>query len=164
MKRGKKLKKKISTRIVAAIVFCSILISAIVGTSSILKSSIIIKKEAKDKLLDIASSRGNEYSIQTIKVENTVDELSGIILSSMDISKVKDNNYMSTYENQLVNLIKSLGDSNKGITGLYFSFDPQFTGGNNTYDIAYSYNDTKKKVILMLIHIHYKIIRKIMKN
>lgn len=54
------MKKKLSFRIVTAIVLCSVLVSSIVGVISIIQSTNIIKSEAKDKLLNIASSRGNE--------------------------------------------------------------------------------------------------------
>jgi methyl-accepting chemotaxis protein len=64
--------KKLSTRIVTAILLCSVVISSIVGVASIMECSSIIKSEVKDKLLNIAASRANEYTIQTTKVENTV--------------------------------------------------------------------------------------------
>lgn len=139
------MKSKISTKIIIAIVSCSILVSAIVGITSIVKSTSIIKQEAAEKLLSIASSRGNEFTIQTTKVENTVKELSGIILSTIETSKVKDSKYMDTYENQLSSLMMSLGDSNTGLVGLYINFDPEFTGGNKAYDVTYKYDEEKKE-------------------
>jgi methyl-accepting chemotaxis protein len=137
--------KKLSTRIVTAILLCSILISATVGITSIVKSSSIIKNEAKERLLNIASSRGNEYSIQVSTIENTVNELAGIVLGSIDISKVKDDNYFSNYEKDLASIVKSLGDSNKGIAGLYVNFDPKFTSGSKGFDVAYIHDESKQQ-------------------
>lgn len=142
--------KKLSSRIVIAILLCSVLISAIVGVTSIVKSSSIIKSEARDKLLNIASSRANEYAIQTSKVENTSNELAEIVLGSIDISKVKDDNYLNNYGIGLGNIIKSLGDSNKGIVGLYINFDPKFTSGSKNFDIAYGYDESKKEGIVAI--------------
>ena len=139
------MKNKISTKIVIAIVSCSILVSAIVGITSIVKSTSIIKQEAKEKLLNIASSRGNEYTIQTTKVENTVKELSGLVLGTIEISKVKDPSYINIYEKQLSSLMKSLGDSNNGLVGLYINFDPKFTDGSKAYDVTYKYDEQKKQ-------------------
>ncbi|MBZ9685256.1 methyl-accepting chemotaxis protein [Clostridium estertheticum] len=139
------MKNKISTKIVIAIVSCSILVSAMVGITSIVKSTSIIKQEATEKLLNIASSRGNEYTVQTTKVENTVKELSGLVLNTIEVSKVKDPSYISTYEKQISSLMKSLGDSNNGLVGLYIIFDPKFTGGSKTYDVAYNYDEQKKQ-------------------
>ncbi|MBW9157669.1 methyl-accepting chemotaxis protein [Clostridium tagluense] len=139
------MKNKISTKIVIAIVSCSILVSAIVGITSIFKSTSIIKHEATEKLLDIASSKGNEYTIQTTKVENTVKELSGLVLGTIEVSKVKDPSYMNTYEKQLSRLMKSLGDSNNGLVGMYMTFDSKFTDGSKIYEVFYEYDEQKKQ-------------------
>lgn len=139
------MKNKISTKIVIAIVSCSILVSAIVGITSIVKSTSIIKQEATDKLLNIASSRGNEYTVQTTKVENTVKELSGLVLGTIKVSKVKDPSYMNTYESQLSSLMNSLGGSNTGLVGLYMNFGPSFTGGAKPYAVTYKYDEQKKQ-------------------
>jgi methyl-accepting chemotaxis protein len=139
------MKNKISTKIIIAIVSCSFFVSAIVGIASIVKSASIIKQEAKEKLLSIAASRGNEYTVQTTKVENTVKELAGLILSTIEVSKVKQPKYMDTYENQLSSLMKSLGESNTGLVGLYINFDPTFSGVTKAYDVTYKYDEEKKE-------------------
>lgn len=137
--------KKISTKIVIAIIICSVLTASIVGVTSIVKATNIIKSEAKDKLLNLVSSKGNEYYVQTSKAENIVRELSAIVLDSIDVTKVKDNNYMDSYQRQLGSIVKSLGDCNEGIVGLYINFDPSFTGGNKAFDTTYVYDDIEKK-------------------
>lgn len=137
--------KKLSNRIVGAIVLCSILMSSVVGIISIAKCSITIKNEVKDKLLNIASSRANEYSIETSKAENIVTNLSGVVLGSIDISKAKDDDYINDYEIELAKIIKSLGDSNNDIAGLYINFDPKFTSGSKAFDVAYGYDENKKE-------------------
>lgn len=139
------LKNKLSTKIIVVIVSCSILVSAIVGITSIVESKSIIKQEATDNLINIVSSRGNQYTVKTTTVENSVKELSGLVLGGIDVSKVKDPSYMSTYESQLSSLINSLGGSNNGIVGLYMNFDPKFTDGSKAYDVAYNYDEQKKE-------------------
>lgn len=140
--------KKLSTRIVTSIVICSILISSIVGIISMIRSSSVIKNEAKEKLLNIASSRGNEYSIQTSKAENIVNDICGIVLGSIEISKAKDDNYINNYQKELGNIIKNIGDSNKEIAGLYVNFDPKLTSGSTCFDVAYIYDRSKKEGII----------------
>jgi methyl-accepting chemotaxis protein len=138
--------KKISTRIVTGILLCSVLISGIVGITSIVQSSSNIKSEVEDKLLNIAANRGNEYSIQTSKVENTANELGGLVLGSIDISKAKDENYFNNYENSLANQINSLGESNTGIIALYINFNPSFaSSGNQGFDVSYTYDEKQKQ-------------------
>ena len=143
-KGGISVKNKISTKIVIAIVSCSILVSAIVGITSIVRSTSIIKQEATEKLLNIASSRGNEYTVQTSRVENTVKELSGLVLGTIEVSKVKDPIYINDIRKTDKFLMKSLGNSNNGLVGLYINFDPKFTGGSKAYDVAYNYDEQKK--------------------
>lgn len=140
--------KKLSTKIVTSIVICSILISSIVGIISMIRASSVIKNEAKEKLLNIASSRGNEYSIQTSKAENIVNDLCGIVLGSIEISKAKDDNYINKYQKELGNIIKNIGCSNKEIVGLYVNFDPKFTSGSTCFDVAYLYDESKKEGII----------------
>ncbi|MBK5242041.1 MAG: methyl-accepting chemotaxis protein [Clostridium sp.] len=41
--------------------------------------------------------------------------------------------------------MKSLGDSNTGLVGIYMNFDPKFTDGSKAYDVAYDYEDQKKQ-------------------
>lgn len=144
-KEGMFYMKKLSTKIVTAIVFCSILISSIIGATSIVKSTSIIKSEAKDKLLNIALSRGNEYSIQTSKAENIVNGLSEIVLGSIDVSKAKDDKYLISYEKELGNMVKNIGDSTEGIDELYINFDPKFTSGSKGFDVTYIYDKSKKE-------------------
>ncbi len=138
-------KNKISNKIIIAIVSCSILVSAIVRITSIVEATSIIKQEATEKLSYVASSKGNEYTVHTTKVENTVKELLGLVLGTIDVSKVKDPNYMNAYEKKLSSLMKSLGNSNIGLVGLYVNFDPKFTGGNKPYSVTYKYDEKKKQ-------------------
>lgn len=137
--------KKISIKIVIAIIICSVLTASIVGVTSIIKTTSIIKIEAKDKLLNLVSSKGNEYYVQTSKAENIVKEISAIVIDSIDVTKAKDNNYMDSYQRQLGSIVKSLGDCNEGIVGLYVNFDASFTGGNKAFDTTYIYDDIEKK-------------------
>lgn len=141
--------KNVRNKITGGILLCAILISTIVGATSILKSSSIIKSEAKSSLLNMASSKGNEYSIQTSKIENTVDELSKIILESINISKAKDDDYLSSYEKELEKVLKALGDSNEKISEIYVNFDPKFTSGNKNFDISYGYDENTKGNIII---------------
>lgn len=135
-----KLKNRISTKIIACVVLCSILISAVVGITGIEISTNVIKNEAYDKISNIAKSRGNEYSIEIQKTENTVKEYAKIISDSIELSKINDIDYINSFETEFASLTKSIGLSNNGIVGLYINFNPELTGGENPYDLAY-YND-----------------------
>lgn len=145
------MKNKISTSIVISIILCSFLTAFIVGTISIFKSTEIIKIGAEGELLNLASSRASEYSVQTSKAENTVKELSLIVNQNIDLSQVKNNDYMLAYEDKVKSILGGMGSNNKLIVGLYVNFNPKLTGGDKPYDVAYNYdskennNVTKKK-------------------
>lgn len=145
------MKNKISTRIMISIVLCSFLTVLVVGSISIFKSSQIIKSEVEGELVNLASSRANEYSVETSKAENTVKELSLIINQNIDLSQVKNNTYMLDYENKVKSILGGMGSNNKLIVGLYMNFNPKLTSGDKPYDVAYNYdskednNTTKKK-------------------
>ena len=53
--------------------------------------------------------------------------------------------YFNDYENNLAKQIMSLGESNKGISGLYINFDPSFTSGEQAFDVSYTYDEQKKE-------------------
>ncbi|MDS0527632.1 methyl-accepting chemotaxis protein [Clostridium sp. SHJSY1] len=131
------MRNKISTKIIACVVLCSILISVAVGIIGIKVSTNVIKNEAYNNISNIAKSRGNEYSIEIEKTENTVKEYAKIISDAIDVSKINNIDYINTFENQFASLTKSIGFSNEKIVGLYINFNPELTEGENPYDLAY---------------------------
>lgn len=133
--------KKISNKIILCVVTCSVLISAVVGITAIKESTIVIKDEAYGKILSIAESKGNKYSIEIQKTENTVKEYAQVISDSIDMSKVNDAKYMNSFQSQFATLTKSIGVSNNDIVGLYINFNPELTGGQQPYDLAYFYDE-----------------------
>ena len=135
---------RIGTKIIFSILACSLIISIIVGFSTVSRSTKIIKAEVEDKMERIAVGTGNEFSIQTTKVENTVKELSGVVIRSFDPTKATDPVYMEEFVSKTSHLVKNLGDSNEGLVGLYFMFSPEYTGGKKPYDVAYIYDEATK--------------------
>lgn len=137
--------KKLGTKIIIGIVACSVIMTIMIGLSVMLVSTKAIDKEAKDKLLYISSSRGNEFNILTAKIENTVNDVAQIILSEIDSSKAIDDIYMSSFEQAHANMFLQIGESKKDIVGLYFNFDPSFTSGRKGFDIAYLFDQETKQ-------------------
>lgn len=131
------MRGKISAKIIACVVACSIIISAVVGVTGIKGATSVIKKEAYDKISSIAESRGNEYSIEIQKTENTVKEYAKVIADAIDMSSVSEGDYMDGFQEKFAPLTKSIGLSNKGIVGLYINFNPELTAGEIPYDLAY---------------------------
>ena len=139
------MRGKISTKIMVSIALCSVLVSSTVGIVGFKGSANIIETEAKNGVLNLVQSKGNEYTIQTTKYESTLNELATIVTKSIDTSKAKDDKYIEGYEEELGKILLAMGEANKNIIGLYFNFDPKFTSGSKAFDEAYSYDESKKQ-------------------
>jgi len=129
--------KKLSTQIVLGIAGCSIVLAIVIGVISMIKSTAIISNEVYGKLQNIAFSKGNEFSIETSKIENTVDQVSEMITQRIDEAQVKNDEYISAFEIETSPFITAVASSNQNVIGLYFNFDPGYTSGDKGFDIAY---------------------------
>ena len=136
--------KKLGTKIILSIGLCSVIMTIIIGITVMMVSTDAIGTEAKDKLNYISSDRANEFSILTTKIENTVSDVAELILSRVDVSQAKDDDYMMKFAEDNSSSILRLGSSKPDIVGLYMNFDPSFTSGKKGFDMAYIYDqDTK---------------------
>lgn len=131
--------KKISTKITVGIIACSLIISILIGSVSMLQSSKYIKKEADDKLLYMSKNYANELNLTLSTVEDTANTLSSNIKATIDLDKLKnDPEYMESYlENILAPSIKMTSEDIQKVKvmGSYFYFNPDFTG--KTGDVWY---------------------------
>lgn len=134
------MRNKISTKVIASILLCSVIISAVVGITSIYVATKEIKHEAFGEVASIAESKANKYSIEIQNTENTVKEYTQIIVDNIDESKLNDASYMNEFEKEYGSMTKSIGISNSGIIGLYINFNPDLTGKGGPYDLAYYYS------------------------
>lgn len=132
--------KKISTKLIVTITISLVLMSSIVGISSITIASNAIQKDAIEMLTYIASSKGNGYSKTTTRAESTVHHISQIVIDSLDDTKLGNIAYMANFEEQLSKTLTSIGQSYKDLAGIYFTFDPTHANGDHVYDISYIHN------------------------
>jgi len=139
--RSTGMRWNIGTKIMLAILFCSTLAAGVVGIASILQARAILRQEVLEKVQGIAAERGHEFTIQTNKIENSVNELVGIVMGDFDRTRAKDDAYVQALEERLGPVVKSMGDSNTGIVGLYFNFDPAYTSGSKAFDIGYTFDE-----------------------
>ncbi len=142
--------KKIGTQIILCIVISSVIMASLIGGLVSAQSSKMMKEEAKDKILQIAGSKGNEFSILSTKMENTVQEIGAYVIEQTDSEKINDDTYMQKLEKELSPMIESMGSINEDIVGLYVNFAPEVTGGSKAYDIAYSYDQATEKSAMEL--------------
>jgi methyl-accepting chemotaxis protein len=122
--------KKLSSKIVLAIVMCSTIVALSVGGTSILKSSELIRQEAKDKLLMMVQGQASRYDTTIAEVESSVKGLAVAANSAFDMEAAKaDPNYYAKYQQNVEMLTERFGKLAKGGMGAYVYLDPKLTGG-----------------------------------
>lgn len=122
--------KKISSKIVVAIVACSTIIALLVGGTSIIKSSELIKNEAQDKLLLLAESNASKFNVTIARVESSVQGLAETTESTFNLDAVKaDPNYMNSYQVALEDITKKFGEMTQGGMSSYVYINPELVGG-----------------------------------
>lgn len=130
--------KKISTKIISAIILCSLVSSLSIGIVSIFKSAEVTRKQSEYIVSDLAKVNSSELQNNIYKVENLTKNLENFVKSTLDMNNLKDDT-LSKYEDFLDPSIKSLAESTKDIVGLSIFFNPELTG--KVYDVWYA--DTK---------------------
>lgn len=141
--RGRLKIKSLKNQIVSTIMLCCILLTIVIANAVWFKVSSVTEKNARDYLTQVASEKGQEFQVHTVKIETAVSELAQIVMNQMDSNKGTDDSYMQSYISKLYGTIKSMAGVNKDIIGMYMNFDPSFTGGY--YDVGY-YLNTKTKI------------------
>lgn len=121
--------KKISFRIIAAIISCSVIIALLVGMTGIIQSSSVVTDEANDNMMFLAKDEANKIDKTIVSVQNSVNNLNSILINTLDIDRLNtDPNYIMEYENMLNPLVKSTAEGTAGSMGAYVVIDPSLTG------------------------------------
>ena len=121
--------KKISSKIIIAIVLCSSILTLSVGLISMYRSSQLLKNEAKSDLLLQAKVSSSSLNQTALMVENAVNNMSTAISATSDTSKMHDEKYIEQYQTTIEHIIKKFGEDTIGAEGAYFYINPEFTGG-----------------------------------
>ncbi len=119
---------KIITKILLAIISCSILVAVSIGTLSVWHASKIIRQEAHDKLRYVSSNYANQFSTILKNIEGSVDTLKSVVASSFDSNQfATSKNYQSQYMKRTDDMLKEIGNNSPGIQGIYIIINPDLT-------------------------------------
>ena len=121
--------KKISRKIIIAIVLCSSILTLSVGLISMYRSSQLLKNDAKNNLVLQAKVESTKLNQTALMVENAVNNMSTSVSAISDISKMHDAKYIGQYQTTLEQIIKKFGEDTSGAEGAYFYVNPDLTGG-----------------------------------
>lgn len=120
---------KIITKILMAILLCSIIVAVSIGFLSVMQASKILRKEAYDKFHYVSSNYANEFSAILKKIEGSVDTLTSVVASSFDSNLfATDHDYRSEYMKRMDEMLKMAGDKSPDIQGIYVVINPELTG------------------------------------
>lgn len=121
--------KKIKSKIIVAILICSILISAIIGVVSLIIGENVTESESNDKLVFMAESNALKLNRKFEGAEYTIDALTSDVLSTIDLDKIKkDNNYLVNYSESLYQIVKGTLNRNSDYIRIHINLNPELTG------------------------------------
>jgi methyl-accepting chemotaxis protein len=122
--------KKLSQKIVLAIMACCTAVALLVGGTSILKSSQLIQKEARDKLLLLVENHAKEFNTTLSEVECAVQGLAAAASASFQLEEAKaDPGYGAQYQQSIEEMTKKFGELTKGGMSAYVYINPELTNG-----------------------------------
>lgn len=104
--------KKISTRIILAIMLTSIILVLIMGSVSYISVKSILIADAEENLLGIVDKNANEIEVSINNITTLTNQISNIVVSNMDLNKVKNNELeMESYKKSIKPVLVGALDS-----------------------------------------------------
>lgn len=120
---------KIITKILFAILFCSIMVAVSISFLSVLHGSKILRQEAYDKFHYVSNNYANEFSAVLKNIEGVVDTLGAVVATSFDLTQFTANPvYQSGYIEKMDAMLKKAGENSPSIQGIYIIINPELTG------------------------------------
>lgn len=121
--------KKISTKIIAVVLICSMAMAVIVGITSVSRSKKAIEMEARNSLLAIGDSYAKEFNKDLAIFESVVSNMYQIVEGTIDTTRLYEEGYLEEYSNKILNpIIQNMTKELEKSAGLYIVFDSKFTG------------------------------------
>lgn len=131
--------KSIKIRIIISIALTALIASLSVGLLSMKYSTTAINNEANQKLRYMVKSYSNYFEKYFSDVTKIVDALEYDVLSNLDETKIKDDNYIEDLINRIEPVVKSQAQSSLQGKTAYIYFNPELTG--KVHDIYYADQD-----------------------
>lgn len=119
----------IKTRLLLAIIICSVLAVSVVGSFSIYTSNDLLKKYAYDNARYLVESQANDLNITIEKIQSSVDGLAVSTVSMLDdLNKFKtDAAYVQSFQEKIRPVASEIAKNTKGAMAFYVRFNPKFT-------------------------------------
>jgi len=133
--------KKISTKIILAIVLCSSIIAFVLGSISIYTSKNIFSNEI-NKYLEVETiNQANEIDSKLNFIQDKSDDLASIIEENFKPENIKeDPQYMEKYMDSVKSVIKKFAENGKITLDAYVAFNPDYSKTDTVYSVLYQKN------------------------
>lgn len=121
--------KKMSTRIMLVVLFCSVGLAAVIGGTSILRSKTAIEYEAKASLLNEVELNAKVFNEDLIRYETIVSNIYQVLGGSLDTNRLKEPGYLKDYaKTVLTPVVRGINKTTPKSSGIYITFSPTHTG------------------------------------
>lgn len=120
--------KKISTRIIFALVACSFILALVVGIVCIYESAIVVEEEAREKMLFMAENEANRLNRTLEQIRNSVEDLATTSEALFDFDMmIADKFYRKVYIERVSPVIKQFAENTEGAMTAYLVINPDLT-------------------------------------
>lgn len=117
--------KSIKTRLIISIVLTSVIGSLVIGIFSITSSRTIVNDDAKKTIQLTCDSNSQQINALITKVEQSVDVLSELILSQMNLTRFKTSSaYIDNLTLELRPTLKMFAEETEGVISAYLRYNP----------------------------------------
>ncbi len=121
--------RKLSYKIIVPVTIIILVMALTLVSFSIYMSSNNIKKEARDKLLNMSANYANQFSNSLERIDSKVKAIQAYVESTIETDRINNLAYMTSYKNALSSTIKRIAETTDGILGTYIFFNPDVVAG-----------------------------------
>ena len=135
--------RTIRAKIISGILMCSLLTALVISALSIMNSTQLANKNAKEKMQFTGTMQAQELNGTITKIEQSVDTLCDIIMQKFDYeSFVKNKEYADKYTEEIQDTVVSFAGQTDGAITAYVRYNPQYS--NPTSGIFLSRNSLEE--------------------
>jgi hypothetical protein len=133
--------KKITPKIIASLICCSLIIALILSGSAVTQSRDVLQAEVEKELLYASQKYANQFSTGFETQENVVDLIGTMVSASFTVEEYRtDRSQFLFLEKKLDEVIRDTMENVPEAQSLYLTFNPKTSGAND--EIWYLRNES----------------------
>ena len=137
--------KKISTKIIASIVFFCLVTSVIITGATNIMSRKAMRREAENNLLNISRTNAQSVDQGLISTKETVDNIANIVSTTVDTTQMADDDkYINNYTQSLIPFFQKTILEKNNLLGVALIINPELT--TKAHQVIFERNLETKEV------------------